>query len=935
MAETIGRAYIKILADGTGLSESIRKEMDKGDIDKAAEEGGRDFSKSYAKGYEDEERKSKNFSKSLSRNLDKGFHQINEEAGRAGARSGALFGDRLALNLEHRIKESFPDLEKIAGDLGERMGDSMRKDFIRTGNFTKSFDAYLQKALKDHARFEAQINKDHAAALRINHDLDVKAEQDRQRLENTINRNHAQAIRMNLAIDQKAEDERMRMLRIHAQALRLNAAREKKIDEDRRKHGSALIKTLSEVGDAVGRSFGKGSRNNFVNAFGSIVGSLASLPASLAKTALKVKDFGEKIGTTFTDAGGGIEGFLAAGGQIATKIGPVIAGLAAFAAVVAGPIVSALWLLLGAVAALASSITFGLIGALAPLVGLLGPIALAAGAVAAALIGMDDKTKKLMKEAIAPLKQDLKDLGDAARPGILDGLQVAAKNLHGPIQQLEPVFASAGDGIATFMGAFTEGATGPGFNKFVNVMTVRLPHILGKIGDIAGHFMDGLFGVFAVLNKKGGPVDTFLDGLDKLAKKFDEWSNKKGPKGAGKFFDDAADSAGALMDVISPLWDILTQVMGAGKPHGDSLLTSLGDQLRTLSDWMKEHPDDVEQWMQDSEDFARALGDLAVAVIQIADALDTPGGRKVAIFLVKMAALTLGPATASLQALAFVMGQLGSVPWDKIGSGLDGVAKAVGRFQNMKIKINWGGLLGAPGALQDKVESIVVRAFAGAAGWARKAMGKVDLSKIMEGVTKIGGVIQRAFVGGWKIAFNAMGKVDLTHIIEGAGRIGGVIADAFRGGARKALDAMGKLDLTDIITGAENVASAILGPFYGLGSRILSAIGHIDIASLMHGSIKVAGKTISWAEGGLVLNPTFGLAGEAGPEAIVPLNRPLHMVDPAVRELSAIAQGLRAPRSSAAAQKVIDVGGISIITPTKDPAAVAQETINRLVAVGY
>ena len=905
MAETIGRAYIKILADGSGLPESIRREVSSSEVKKAAEEGGRDFDKAYAKGFEDEERKSKNFSKSLSRTLDKGFKQVNEDAGRAGSRSGAIMGDRLALNLENRIRESFPDLEDISGDLGERMGESMRKDFIQHGNFTKTFESYLQKAIADHKRFEE-----------------------------TINRNHAEALRINLAMDQRAENERMRMLRVHARALRDNADWDER--ESKRSHGrlGRFAQDWEKVSDKVGGMFGKGSRNDFVNIFGSLMGAIANIPGILASVGQKFKDFADQVGKAFTDAGSFGEGIVASLGEVGTKLGPVLAGLVAFAALVAGPVVSSLWLLLGAVTSLVSTIAFGLIGAIAPLAGLLAPVALAAGAVAAALIGMDDKTKKLMKEAIDPLKQDLKDLGDAARPGILDGLQVAAKNLHGPIKALEPVFQAAGDGIATFMGAFTEGATGPGFNKFVSVMTNRLPKILGDLGDIGGHFMDGLFGVFAVLNRKGGPVDRFLDKLDELSQAFDDWSTKKGPKGAEKFFNDAADSADALSGVLSPLWDILTDLMSAGKPHGDSLMKSLGDQLENLATWMENHPDEVEAWMQDSEDFARALGELALAVIKLGDALDTPGGRRILIFMTQMTALSIDKLTGPLRSLAWAMNLLGEVPWEKIGNGIGKVSDAL-TFKLKGIKIDWRSLIGGPGVLQNTVQSIVVRAFSGVAGWARKSIGKVDISKIIEGAGKIGGIIGHAFTGGWKIAFNAIGKVDISHIIEGAGKVAGVIAAAFRGTWQGALNAIGKVDLTDIITGAERVASAVLGPFYGLGSKILDAIGHIDIASLMHGSIKVAGKTISWAQGGMVAVPTFGLAGEAGPEAIVPLNRPLHMVDPAVRELSAIAQGLRSPNTSTTPQKVTNVGGISIITPTKDPAAVAQEVVNRLVAVGY
>ena len=54
-----------------------------------------------------------------------------------------------------------------------------------------------------------------------------------------------------------------------------------------------------------------------------------------------------------------------------------------------------------------------------------------------------------------------------------------------------------------------------------------------------------------------------------------------------------------------------------------------------------------------------------------------------------------------------------------------------------------------------------------------------------------------------------------------------------------------------------------------------------------------------FASGGMLTGPRHILAGEAGPEAIVPLNRALGQVDPSVRWLSAIAQGKSAPPAMA------------------------------------
>jgi hypothetical protein len=80
------------------------------------------------------------------------------------------------------------------------------------------------------------------------------------------------------------------------------------------------------------------------------------------------------------------------------------------------------------------------------------------------------------------------------------------------------------------------------------------------------------------------------------------------------------------------------------------------------------------------------------------------------------------------------------------------------------------------------------------------------------------------------------------------------------------------------------------------------------------------------------------MIGEAGPEAVVPLNRPLSMVDPAVRWLSAIAQG-KGPIPMASggivgANRTINVEQ-NIYSPQTDSRAVASEVVNHLVAVGY
>jgi len=92
------------------------------------------------------------------------------------------------------------------------------------------------------------------------------------------------------------------------------------------------------------------------------------------------------------------------------------------------------------------------------------------------------------------------------------------------------------------------------------------------------------------------------------------------------------------------------------------------------------------------------------------------------------------------------------------------------------------------------------------------------------------------------------------------------------------------------------------------------------------------------AEGGVLDRPTHVLAGEAGREAFVPLDRPLSQVDPSVRWLAAIAQG-KSPiphmanggiAGPSGPQIVVSEGAI-VVNESGDPRRSANEVLTRLV----
>lgn len=89
-----------------------------------------------------------------------------------------------------------------------------------------------------------------------------------------------------------------------------------------------------------------------------------------------------------------------------------------------------------------------------------------------------------------------------------------------------------------------------------------------------------------------------------------------------------------------------------------------------------------------------------------------------------------------------------------------------------------------------------------------------------------------------------------------------------------------------------------------------------------------------FAAGGQVNGPTRALIGEAGPELIVPLRRPLSLVDPSVRWLSAIAQGKMPAMASGGGAGGGTTNhwapGSIVVEAAEDPRATALEVVDEI-----
>lgn len=102
--------------------------------------------------------------------------------------------------------------------------------------------------------------------------------------------------------------------------------------------------------------------------------------------------------------------------------------------------------------------------------------------------------------------------------------------------------------------------------------------------------------------------------------------------------------------------------------------------------------------------------------------------------------------------------------------------------------------------------------------------------------------------------------------------------------------------------------------------------------------VVVDGKLVNvgmMASGGTVNGARHAIIGEAGPEAVVPLRRPLSQVDPSVRWLSAIAQGKSAPKMAAGGvagggNTVTFAPGSIVVQGATDPRRTALEVANEV-----
>jgi phage-related protein len=265
--------------------------------------------------------------------------------------------------------------------------------------------------------------------------------------------------------------------------------------------------------------------------------------------------------------------------------------------------------------------------------------------------------------------------------------------------------------------------------------------------------------------------------------------------------------------------------------------------------------------------------------------------------------------------------------WEAIGTQIRAWITTAGNFiktQIGQVGENWSSFWARMG---DR---------AAAAGRQIDATVNSWVSQVRAYVNNLANDVVANFTSFWNQATNfTRGKTNeiMATVAGMINMVRGTIAGGLNGAAGAWNGFWGSLP--NAVAGAVGRIQSLVNGIVSAVQRALGAVGGLRNAGSTLGR-GVGGNTGgSFASGGILSGPRRILAGEAGPEAIVPLNRNLSQVHPSVRELSAFAQG-RMPAMAnggivgGSRTEITVMPGAIVINGADDAEAVALAVMNRL-----
>lgn len=915
----VGDAYVRIHADSSAIDNELRREFSKASK-RASKDGSKEFIAQMDKEIAAEAKRSlRKSNEALVRGIVGGPKEWDKQFKQSALPSVDAFANDVRKRLE-RIKSA-----------AEKAGGGSNKSFKKFQQSLDELEAWAEnaKVAQKFAETTAKIREQDKAYQSYSRNIDYASKRVQRAVRDQTDAFQTYAKNIDFSSTTKrlrrAITEQERAFRSYEGNIRFSARKIEKaiLDQDRafqsytsnikageeRSRGafrrlSASLKTAS--GDtekftrSFGKAFGRGSRNNFFNFIGVIAEGVAQIGVLFGKGGVSLtggffssfKTLGKGAidiakGLATAIGGGGSEQLagafsdlnknmktLAADGFAALLSGAKAGGPALLAV---GASISAIAFLLPPVIALAANLA-GILIALTSTVaiGLAGALLVAAPAALALGAGIGTLVLALfeLKNATDDEKKALKPLSDAWA----DLRKQFRKNVMGDFIKALGSFAPLMRTVITpallKIGDVIVDVTKK-FSKLFNSKEFRpfLDALSDSLPRIFGSLATAAGNFTAAILALFKPV---LPYVEKAATAFENLTqNFLDWTMSAKGQSTIADFMKTAYDRATDLWDIIVLV---GQALGS--LFTLGDEGggNTLIDTIKQKLTDLVTYLQDPNN--------ADSIKQFfSDSVDTARSLWKAISNITTALAGIDWEQASQRANT-------AIEW--IGAGISFITTLILLFNTY--------------------QTAMATAFT-TIGNVFRAVYNTIIGPVFDNILGAFSAVARAFSG----LYRALSYVPNMEFL-------GAVADALEGAASQA-DALGD-KIRTLPDGDVSIYVGLNGP----GAQILQQ-------QRFKNRPRVGGPGMQLAAGGILTAPTFirsnVLAGEAGREAVVPLDRPLALVDPSVRALAAFAQGRNSMGSGGlvgAGGTVIQSGAIQIVTPYANPELVAESVFDRFAA---
>lgn len=632
----------------------------------------------------------------------------------------------------------------------------------------------------------------------------------------------------------------------------------------------------------------------------------------------------------------------------------------------------------------------GAASALGVMAGLLPGLAYGIGLAVSGL----GRVKELAPEAAAGIDNLKSAFSDADVPRFMKEWEESLARFTNTLAEslrFDAIAENLGKATAMITDAFTDVLQSSSWTEFVSEMEGTLPKSIAAIGiglaSITSAILDVITAAAPAIGIMAGQFRQWAENLATAATAARE-------SGAlTDFFVNATVSLDLLLDLLGPLASALGTVFMTGQDEGNSLLNILGNLATAFDDWASSiaGQETLNAFFEQGLVIMQALLPLIGAVGTALGVLVTPqlieqvvsfiGGltafvpilgqvlgliSQLNILGIVSALLTaigdaLTPVMPQLQELATVLGQALITAIQGLSPLMGAIVQVVASLIPVVVALlpvvadliaELGGELAkvlidlAPVILDVANELIplipiiadalipIIQSLAVNLGPIIQLMGLI-LPPILAAVVAGVSPMIKVFTA---LAQEVLPKVNsivqgVTDIFRAFKPVIDVVTEAIRGFTGPIDTFIQKMQSGS--TFAEALSAAVKDAAKWVEDsfrKIKSAISNIKWPTppswLTNG---IAGVGKFFATGGVVNGPTRAVIGEAGPEMVVPLARPLSQVDPAVRDVAAFAQGkspMMASGGVAGGGNNIAAGAITVVTPYANPELVAEAVLD-------